>query len=694
MAEPKHRTAPVPSTEMPKGIPYIVGNEAAERFSFYGMKAILVVFMTKYLLDSTGTKAPMSGEDAKFYVHLFVASAYFFPVIGALISDWLFGKYRTILSLSLVYCLGHLALALDETRLGLTLGLTLIAIGSGGIKPCVSAHVGDQFGKQNHHFLSKVFGWFYFSINLGAFASTLLTPKLLVWYGPSVAFGVPGALMLLATWVFWLGRTKFVHIPAVGNTFFQETFTREGLKAIMNLAMIYVFVAMFWALFDQTASAWVLQAESMDRHWLGVNWLSSQIQAVNPILILLFIPLFSYLIYPSLNRIFPLTPLRKISIGFFLTVLSFAVSAYIEGNITGGTIVQFKSNAGSSFQAASSADSEKWSARNIIDHSSDNSGWISPVLSEESQTEPSFVPQEIVIRLRERRSWALSGIKIDPGMNLTDYVEYRKSEDDTFEAPDSTTFQPREIEVLAGESRIGPWSSLGTITLQKTDAIQEFDFSDLDSLQETQTEKNPKRSDKKQISTEYVLLRILSNWGADAVCLNKVHLIASGNVPDDAHHQAAAVWPDVAAVGHKPSIIWQLLAYAILTAAEVMVSITCLEFSYTQAPKSMKSLIMSLYLLSVSAGNLFTSIVNKIIPNEDGSSKLPGAQYYWFFTFAMLITAVLFMGVSRFYRGQTYIQDEQPPEADEDQKPCPACGKLLHAIAEECEHCGEAMHSH
>ena len=205
MAE-SYRTVPQPTTGMPSGIPYIVGNEAAERFSFYGMRSILVVFMTKYLMDRSGSLAVMPDTEAVYYYHLFNSAAYFFPLLGAIVSDTLWGKYRTIMNLSIVYCLGHLALALDETRLGLTVGLTLIAMGTGGIKPCVSAHVGDQFGPKNEHLLERVFGWFYFSINLGSSISTIFTPILLEKYGPHVALGVPGALMFLAPFVFWLGR--------------------------------------------------------------------------------------------------------------------------------------------------------------------------------------------------------------------------------------------------------------------------------------------------------------------------------------------------------------------------------------------------------------------------------------------------------------------------------------------------------
>lgn len=331
-----YRSAPTATDKMPGGIPYIVSNEAAERFSFYGMKGILIIFMTKYMLDSGGNPDLLAAAEARTWYHAFTSAVYFFPLIGAIIADAFLGKYKTILTLSVVYCLGHFALAMDETRLGLSIGLMLIAIGSGGIKPCVSAHVGDQFGKSNSHLLEKVFGWFYFSINLGAFASTLLTPWLLANYGPQLAFGVPGLLMLIATIFFWMGRNKFIHIPAGGSSFLRETFSKAGIGSIAKLFIIYAFVAMFWALFDQTGSAWVLQADKSDLMFLGHEWLPSQIQAVNPIMIMVFIPIFNYIVYPLLNKVFPLTPLRKIGIGFFVTVPAFLLPAWIETQIQAG----------------------------------------------------------------------------------------------------------------------------------------------------------------------------------------------------------------------------------------------------------------------------------------------------------------------------------------------------------------------
>jgi POT family proton-dependent oligopeptide transporter len=250
---PHYRTAPVAQTGMPGGIPYIIGNEAAERFSYYGMRAVLVVFMTQYLVNRQGLPAVMSEEEAKGWFHLFLSAVYVTPVLGALLSDGLLGKYRTIILLSLVYCAGHFSLAFDDTRLGLTVGLGLIAIGAGGIKPCVSAHLGDQFGRTNQGLLSRAFAWFYFSINLGAFISSLATPWLLEYHGSSLAFAVPGILMLVATLTFWAGRNRFVHIPPGGRRFVREALSRGGLDALGRLCVIYLFVAVFWALFDQSA---------------------------------------------------------------------------------------------------------------------------------------------------------------------------------------------------------------------------------------------------------------------------------------------------------------------------------------------------------------------------------------------------------------------------------------------------------
>ncbi len=332
----------------PAGIPYIIGNEAAERFSYYGMKAILVVFMTSYLKDSSGALAPMSEEDAKAWYHVFNSVNYFFPILGALIADIFWGKYRTIMYLSLVYCLGHFVLVMFETRFGLGVGLLLIAIGSGGIKPCVIAHVGDQFTARTSHWLEKTFGFFYLSINLGAFISTLLTPFLLEEFGPSVAFGLPGFFMLLATWFFYLGRKVFVAIPPVSwSEYSKSLYSASGKQALRSLSVLFLFISVFWSLFDQTGSSWVLQAKQMERRlnfcfglWedsrCSVELLPSQIQSLNPILILILVPIFTFIIYPFLRKRMALPLTFRIQAGMLLASLSFVVVGLAESRLQAG----------------------------------------------------------------------------------------------------------------------------------------------------------------------------------------------------------------------------------------------------------------------------------------------------------------------------------------------------------------------
>jgi proton-dependent oligopeptide transporter, POT family len=319
---------------MPKGIPFIIGNEAAERFSYYGMKAILTIFMVQYL--------KMTESDATAWYHNFSGAVYALPLLGALLSDLFFGKYKTILVLSLVYCSGHLVLALNESRDGLMWGLALIALGSGGIKPCVSAHVGDQFGEKNKHLVSKVFSYFYFAINFGSFFSTLLIPYLLDAYSPAVAFGLPGLLMLLATFVFWLGRKEFVHVPARPKLLLQEVFSKNFLFIVLRLGLVYLFISVFWALYDQTGSSWVIQSNShlmnktIDLGFWSFDLLPSQIQSANPVLVMMFVPLFTFILYPFLSKFFVVKPLYKIALGMFLCALSFFVISYAEGQIYQG----------------------------------------------------------------------------------------------------------------------------------------------------------------------------------------------------------------------------------------------------------------------------------------------------------------------------------------------------------------------
>src|SRR5437016_13260309 len=349
---------------MPPQIPFIVGNEACERFSFYGMRNILPVFLIDWLLRGQVPGQAEGEAGAKAVFHLFVFGVYFTPLLGGFLADRFLGKYRTILYISLLYCAGHACLAIfSDQPAGFYAGLVLIALGSGGIKPCVSALVGDPFTAENKHLMTKVFAIFYWSINLGSFFASLLIPKTLRLFGPSVAFGIPGVLMAIATIVFWSGRNYYVKVPPTGadpHSFFAVIRSAlrnrgqggplldrartdhpeeavEGVKAVFRVLSIFAFIPFFWMLFDQKASTWVVQARSMNLRIGSWNFEPAQMQLVNPALVMLLIPFTTGIVYPFFKRAgWELTPLRRMPIGMALGATSFVIAGLLNIPVSAG----------------------------------------------------------------------------------------------------------------------------------------------------------------------------------------------------------------------------------------------------------------------------------------------------------------------------------------------------------------------
>jgi POT family proton-dependent oligopeptide transporter len=324
----------VRENKMPSGIPFIISNEFAERYCFYGINAILSIYLTKYL---------HAGEAVATVGHsFFKVGAYFFPLVGAVFADALWGKFRTIMTFSLVYAAGCTVLALVPGVPGLMIGLFMVAFGTGGIKPCVSTNVGDQFTAKNSHLIERAFSYFYLAINAGSSISIFIAEPLLKIGGPILAFGTPALMMFLAVLVFWLGRKRYVVVPPAGKAWFQEVFSKEGWSLIGRLCSIYVFVACFWALWDQSnGQTFTLQAESslMDKSVFGFVLDPAQVQVVNGFFILALVPIFSFGVYPLMGKFFTVTPLRKMGIGFFVTASSFLIVARIEAHIQAGETV-------------------------------------------------------------------------------------------------------------------------------------------------------------------------------------------------------------------------------------------------------------------------------------------------------------------------------------------------------------------
>jgi len=425
------QSAASPTTDaarLPRQIPYIIGNEACERFSFYGMRNILVQFLVSSVILAYIPADAREGA-AKDIFHSFVIGVYFFPLLGGWLSDRFFGKYNTVMWFSLIYCAGHACLAMfDDNKNGFYTGLFLIALGSGGIKPLVVSFVGDQFTRDNKHLAKIVFDAFYWTINFGSFFASLLMPLFLRSYGPAVAFGIPGVLMFIATIIFWMGRKQYVRVPptrgedphsfynvartalttqapgqgrsgflvavfgaalAVGMLlcwafkpgFWPEDFgfvitaclalgsliafggigtsmqlerargahpdaAVDGVRAVLRIIIVFALTTPFWSLFDQKASTWVLQGKTMvipHDVWWWPSFLvkdAGQMQALNPILVLMLIPFNNVVLYPWLRRMgFEPTALRRMGAGIAFSGIAWIVAGAIQLSIDGGSPV-------------------------------------------------------------------------------------------------------------------------------------------------------------------------------------------------------------------------------------------------------------------------------------------------------------------------------------------------------------------
>lgn len=470
----------VRKSRMPRSVPFIIGNEIAERFSFYGLRSIMVTYMAVAFFNPTLNPALTAEADARAneMAHMFVTLAYFMPLIGGIMADWFFGKYRVILFVSILYTFGHFMLSVSGSNYTLfSTGLVIIACCAGGIKSCVSANVGDQFDKSNEHLLSKVYGWFYMSINTGGTLAPLFIPLLKEKYGPDIAFGVPGILMALATVIFWLGRKKYKKVAPSGikkENFvnislyaLQKMFSRrpgqkvwdavaekysrtsiEGIQAVYRVLAVFAFTPIFWALWDQNLSEWVLQATRLDLKLVGgISLLPEQVNFINPLFLVLLIPVFTSFIFPFVEkRGIKVTPLRKIGAGLVVIGVSFVIIALLQERID---------------------------------------------------------------------------------------------------------------------------------------------------------------------------------------------------------------------VGEKPSVWWQILAYILLAASEILVSVTCLEYAYTHSPKSMKSTMSALYLLGISAGNLLTGLINSNIADKGFFSRFTGAKYYWLFIGMLVFFIILYLLVAKRLPEKKYVGEEE-----------------------------------
>ncbi|KAM6397694.1 solute carrier family 15 member 2 isoform 7-T7 [Pluvialis apricaria] len=585
----------------PLSIAFIVVNEFCERFSYYGMRAVLTLYFLSFFHWDENLSTAV--------YHAFSALCYFTPVIGAIMADSWLGKYKTIIYLSIVYVVGHLiksvgaipSLGNQVVHVILSMvGLFLIALGTGGIKPCVSAFGGDQFEEEHTSERSKFFSIFYLSINAGSLISTFVTPVLrgdVKCFGEdcyALAFGVPAALMVLALVVFIAGSGLYRKTPPQGNVLLEvckcigfaiknrlknrsrqipkrdhwldwasEKYSKQligEVKMVTRVLFLFIPLPMFWALFDQQGSRWTLQATKMNADF-GIYILQpDQMQFLNPLLILVFIPIFDLWLYPLINMCkFNFTPIRKMATGMILAGMAFGLAAIVEIKI--------------------------------------------------NETDmPRLVPEESLIRVL---NLAKNPVQVTiQGRDLFQQPVEAFQITDLEAKPENGLAAVRFINGLSQDVNL-TIDSKRFIAVQKNYSASEYSLLERD-----------KYNNGKCITEtgEFTLELGLLDFGAS-------YTIVITNVSGG----AVKTWKSEDIKANNVHMAWQLPQYVLISAGEVMFSITGLAFSYSQSPASMKSVLQAGWLLTVAVGNTLVLVV---------AQAAPMAQWAEFVLFTVLLFAV------------------------------------------------------
>ncbi|XP_054644008.1 solute carrier family 15 member 1 isoform X2 [Dunckerocampus dactyliophorus] len=647
----------------PLSIFFIVVNEFCERFSYYGMRAVLVLYFKYFLL--------WDDDLATSIYHIFVALCYLTPILGAIVADSWLGKFKTIIYLSIVYALGQVAMAVsaihditdsdkdgspDDMTFHVVLsmvGLFLIALGTGGIKPCVAAFGGDQFSDHQEKQRRTFFSVFYLCINGGSLLSTIITPILRAQECGihtkqscyPLAFGVPAALMVVALVVFIVGSGMYYKAEPQGNIMMdvcrcisfaianryrhrsnrfpkrqhwmdwaEEKYDKlliAQIKMVLKVLFLYIPLPMFWTLFDQKGSRWTLQATTMDGNFGALVIQPDQMQTVNPILILTLVPIMDSVIYPLIQKCgLNFTPLKRMTVGMFLAALAFVCAALVQVEID-KTLPTFPSAYQSQLKVLNMGE-------NPITVKLANNIQLSLSPSQASEQFFTFEEEEIVVSVDSH--------------GVTRPVFLSKGERQTLGLPSNLTHEWLLTEDLKAKPQqgnnavrfINGMSTVVNVSAAGGEAslLEPLSYSNYSQIKNgiaTFTVRMASKScDYRRefgFGSSYTLV-IPSTFTFGPTCHESIRAIE--DIKPNSVHMAL-----------------QIPQYFFITAGEVMFSVTGLEFSYSQAPSNMKAVLQAGWLFTVAVGNFIVLIVAEL-------AKLP-KQWAEYVLFASLLVAVCFI---------------------------------------------------
>ncbi|XP_071552704.1 solute carrier family 15 member 1 isoform X2 [Panulirus ornatus] len=658
----------------PSSVFFIIGNEFCERFSYYGMKAILTLYL-HYQLH-------YSEDDSTVIYHVWSMLCYFTPVLGAILADTVLGRFRTIFYISIVYVLGNSVLSLAAIppifpdlgpKIVISLiGLFLIALGTGGIKPCVSAFGGDQFVlPQQERQLTQFFSIFYFSINAGSLISTFLTPVLrddVQCFGDdcyALAFGVPAVLMFVALFLFLAGYSMYTIKPPEGNIvlrvgscimhalqqkvrsnqekehwldYADDKFEKQlilDVKVLLKILLLYIPLPFFWALFDQQGSRWTFQATRMDGELGGWTLKPDQMQVVNPFFILLLIPVFDSFIYPVLARCNLLKrQLPRIFTGGVLAGVAFLVSGFLELKLettypvpvkSGETRISFINGLPCNVNLGVPWKDQDITLSNLEEHvfksieMNNTSEDLDVTLNFETPCGNVNRIDRSTINVSEETAHV---VLITADSNIAKMVNINTPDD----IEKSGTGLPK-LRMLFNIEMV-PFNS--SVLLQGKTEKYKFYIEETEQGYISGTDFQEVEPD----SYEVFMPVSIDTYADEAsgtfdVKLGGVYnFFVQKSLDDDAGNETSVKLYEVTPA-NSVHMLWLIPQYFIITVSEVMFSITGLEFSFTQAPSSMKSVLQAAWLLTVSFGNLIVVII--------AEAKFFKRQALEFFLFAVLM---------------------------------------------------------
>ena len=603
MANELAPNGPTPATH-PKGFFFLFAGEFAERFSFYGMRAILPL----YLSDQLGFGDARGG----LYYTIFLGLCYFLPLVGGYIADNFLGKYWTIVGFSIPYVVGQFLVGFESTY-SLILALGLLAMGTGVIKPNISTLMGltyDQKRPGQDKLRSNAFQYFYMSINIGAFLSQTIVPIVRDQTGSYfLAFCVPAVFMILALGLFAAGK-KYYAVETINRNAPPPTPEQRAEKwqVLGRIALMFLLVTFFWGVFDQSSYTWVYFARTyMDRTVFGYELAPDQIQALNPLFIVLFIGgalvYRTYIADPNAPLSGGMPPTKKMLIGFLLTALCMVIMA-LAGYLAG----------------------QKQDALKLTTKEGE-------IFLPMSATNPAEVPISDGNAL----------VTFPNGMRLTasgwSYDKDKKR----------ATFTDAEITLPDGKNLA---ITKGRIDFDKSRALFANGSGNLPGVLETKL-----KAGEYSMGSDKIVIG--SGNAVDVVSGVSVPIPESASPPKANLDEAPWCKPE-----ERVTVWWMFLAFLVITVAEILISVTGLELAFVVAPQSMKGFVTGCWLLTVALANWFINApIAGIYPKMN-----PGNYFLMLAGFGLLV-AVLFLPVSRRFEASSASSAAPTPGAERESDP-------------------------